>query len=273
MSGPLIMAYDIECAPALVWTYDLWPKAIGIDQIVEHPRMVSFAAQFEQDGKRKAMVYRSEFHHGRTEMLDTLHEMFDKADIVMGWNNKSFDDPYVMGEFALEEMGRPSPFQSIDLMRVEKKHFRLMSRKLDYAARRFVDDQKDGVNALRIWLEIKELERQIHEVGFGEGFDADLLGDLHRRLKRLWDKFARYNKQDVALLWKVRDEFLPWVDELNFNNFQEDGVAQIVCAKCGSTNLHRRGLYRTGVSTFQVYRCEHGHQTRALKRQSGAVGR
>src|SRR5690606_30846370 len=217
MSGPLIMAYDIECAPALVWTYDLWPKAIGIDQIVEHPRMVSFAAQFEQDGKRKSMVYRSEFHHGRTEMLDTLHGMFDKADIVMGWNNRSFDDTYVMGEFALEGMERPSPFQSIDLMRVEKKHFRLMSRKLDYAARRFVDDQKDGVNALKIWREIKSAEGRVAESSGEEREQAE------RHLKRLWDKFARYNKQDVALLWKVRDEFLPWVDELNFNNFQEDG--------------------------------------------------
>src|SRR5690606_41399305 len=111
-----------------------------------------------------------------------------KAYSVMGMYDWFIYGSYVLGELAMEGMERPWPFQSIDLMRVEKKHFRLMSRKLDYAARRFVDDQKDGVNALKIWLEIKELERQIHEVGFGEGFDADLLADLNRRLKRLWDK-------------------------------------------------------------------------------------
>lgn len=258
MSGPLIMAYDLEAAPALVWSYDLWPKYIGIDQVVEHPRIVSFAAQFEQDGKRKAMVYRSEFHHGRREMLEKIHGMMDQADIVMGWNNRGFDDQYITGEFALEGLGRPSHYQSIDLMRVEKKHFRLLSRKLDYAAQRFVNDRKDGVNALRIWLDIKA---------------AEAAGD-EARVLRLWNKFAKYNRQDVALLWKVRDAFLPWVDELNFNNFQEEGATpQIVCAKCGSMDLQRRGFYRTGVSVFQVYRCEFGHQTRALKRTSGAVGR
>lgn len=255
MSGPLILSYDIECAPALAWTYDLWPRAIGIDQIVEHPKVISFAAQMEQDGKRRAMVFKSEYHDSREEMLKTLWDLMDQADYVMGWNNKGFDDPYVMGEFSLEGLGRPSPFQSLDLMKVEKKHFRLLSRKLDYAAIRYLNDRKDGVNALRMWLDIKDAERS---------------GD-ESRLKRLWSTFRKYNKKDVSLLWDVRDQFLPWIDDLNFNNFSEDD--ELRCAKCGSRTLHKRGLYRTGVSVFQVYRCELNHQTRAIRRSSGSAGR
>lgn len=267
MSGPLILAYDLECAPALAWTYDLWPKFIGIDQVVEHPRVISFAAQFKQGDRLKPMVFKSEYHHSRQEMLETLWEMQDQADYVMGWNSQGFDDPYSMGEFALEGMGRPSHFVPVDLMRVEKKHFRLLSRKLDYAAIRFLKDRKDPVNALKAWLEIKEAERAVEQATTREGRLT-----AEKRLRAIWNKFGRYNRKDVSLLWDVLDQFLPWVDNLNFNLFQEEG-SPLVCAKCGSTDLHKRGVYRTGVSTFQVYRCEHNHQTRALKRTSGAVGR
>ena len=256
MTGPLIFAYDVECAPALAWTYDLFPKFIGIDQVVEHPRVISFAGQFEQDGVKKPLVFRSEYHHSRDEMLAKLWEMQDQADYVMGWNSQGFDDPYVMGEFSLEGLGRPAPFTPIDLMRVEKRNFRLLSRKLDYAAIRYLNDRKDGVNALHMWLDIKAAE---------EGGDE-------ARLRRLWNKFAKYNKKDVTLLWDIRDSFLPWIDSLNFNNFQDDGESRLVCAKCNSPELTKRGLYRTSRSVFQVYRCPQGHQTRAVKRESGVQG-
>jgi hypothetical protein len=261
------MAYDLECAPALAWTYDLWPKFIGIDQVVEHPRIISFSAQFERDGVKKPMVFKSEYHHSRQEMLETLYDMQDKADYVMGWNSQGFDDPYSMGEFALEDLGRPSQFIPLDLMRVEKKHFRLLSRKLDYAAIRFLKDRKDPVNALKAWLEIKEAERQIELATTREGREA-----AEKRLRAIWNKFGRYNRKDTSLLWDVRDSFLPWIDSLNFNLFTDPDSA-MVCAKCGSTDLTKRGYYRTGVSTFQVYRCPGGHQTRALKRESGAGAR
>lgn len=268
MSGPLILAYDLECAPALVWSYDLWPKAIGIDQVVEHPRVVSFAAQFEQDGKKKPMVFKSEFHHSRMEMLETLWDMQDRADYVMGWNSQGFDDPYAMGEFALEGLGRPAQFIPLDLMRVEKKHFRLLSRKLDYAAIRFLKDRKDPVNALKAWLEIKEAERQVKAATSRDGRQA-----AEKRLRAIWNKFGRYNRKDVSLLWDVRDQFLPWIDSLNFNAYTDDPDS-LVCAKCGSSDLHKRGFYTTqGGSTYQVWRCPAGHQTRTTRRVRGVVGR
>jgi hypothetical protein len=267
MSDPLILSYDLECSPALTWTYDLWPKFIGIDQVVEHPRVISFAAQFKQGDRLLPMVFKSEFHQSRQEMLETLWEMQDRADYVMGWNSQGFDDPYSMGEFALEGLGRPSQFVPVDLMRVEKKHMRLLSRKLDYAAIRFLKDRKDPVNALKAWLEIKEAERQVEQATSREGRVA-----AEKRLRAIWNKFGRYNRKDVSLLWDVLDQFLPWVDNLNFNLFQEEG-SPLVCSKCGSTDLHKRGLYRTGVSTFQVWRCPANHQTRSLKRISGAAGR
>lgn len=270
MSGPLILAYDIECSPALVWSYDLWPKFIGIDQVVEHPRIISFAAQFEQNGVKKPLVFKSEYHQSRDEMLQTLWDMQDKADYVMGWNSKGFDDKYSMGEFAIEGLGRPSSFQALDLMLVEKANFRLLSRKLDYASIRFLNDRKVGENALHLWLQIKKAEADMAEAERREWWeDYDL---AKRRLKRLWDRFRTYNKKDVTLLWDIRDQFLPWVDGLNFNNFTEDGEG-VVCSKCGSPDLTKRGVYRTAVSVFQTYRCPSGHQTRALKRDSGAGAR
>jgi len=77
----------------------------------------------------------------------------------------------------------------------------------------------------------------------------------------------------VDLLPKILEHIRPWIKGLNFNNFLTDGQ-NIVCAKCGSPDLQRRGEYRTAVSVFQVWRCrECKGQTRALKRESGASAR
>ena len=255
MTGPKLTYLDIECSPALDWTYGLFNQNLGIHQIVEHPRVIGFALK-EDDAKTK---WYSEYHHGRTRMLEEFWHTLDRADYVIGWNSQGFDTKWMHGELIIDlpDWGPPSPYQNLDLMREWKGLTRTISNKLDYVSDRLLDERKIQENALTLWIAI---------------YNAKMAGDTALE-RRLWARMKRYCLQDVDLLPKILEHIRPWIKGLNFNNFLTDGQ-NIVCAKCGSPDLQRRGEYRTAVSVFQVWRCrECKGQTRALKRESGASAR
>jgi hypothetical protein len=236
----------------LLWGYELRNAFFGIDQIAEPPRIVSFAAK-TNDEKTK---YFSEYHHDRERMLLELSRTLDDADALVAWN-LPFDDTWIRGEIREAGFEEPTPYIKYDLMREFHKGVRYPSKKLDYAARRFIEDSKSPVSALKIWLEIKAAEKAGNEVG----------------LRRLWNKFRKYNIQDVDLMPVIYETYRDWLKPIiNQNVYAEDGV--LVCRSCGSDRLHKRGLYiAPSGTTYQVWRCECRAQTRSIHRIKGVQGR
>jgi len=150
VTGPKLTYLDIECSPALDWTYGLFNQNLGIHQIVEHPRVIGFALK-EDDAKTK---WYSEYHHGRTRMLEEFWHTLDRADYVIGWNSQGFDTKWMHGELIIDlpDWGPPSPYQNLDLMREWKGLTRTISNKLDYVSDRLLDERKIQENALTLWI-------------------------------------------------------------------------------------------------------------------------
>jgi hypothetical protein len=256
VSGPKLTYLDIECSTAESHHYGLFNQNLGISQIIVHPRIIGFA---RKEGDKKT-VWFSEYHHGRQRMLEEFWHTLDRADYVIGWNSQGFDTKWIHGELIIDlpEWGPPSPYQNLDLMREWKGLSRTISNKLDYVSDRLLDARKIAENAMKLWIEIRV---------------AQATGNAPLE-KRLWTRMKKYCIQDVDLLPPILDRFRAWIKGLNYNNFQDDNGAAIVCAKCGGVDLQRRGVYRTAVSVFQVWRClTCKGQTRSLKRESGASAR
>jgi hypothetical protein len=61
-STPRILTLDIETSPMIVWTFSLFKPFISFEQIIEHTRVICWAAS----GTAKTrVIFRSEYHHGR----------------------------------------------------------------------------------------------------------------------------------------------------------------------------------------------------------------
>ena len=231
MTDLKILLFDIECSMAKVYTYDLFKPLISYKDVIEPSRMIAFSAKWK--GKKGTKFY-SEYHQSRQEMLQALHALLDEADVVVGYNISRYDIPWVTGEFLTEGFQPPSPFKVIDLYQTVKSKTRFLSKKLDYAAGRLLDDRKKDYSMAEMWRIVDDPETD------------------EATRKREWDKAARYAKKDTELLDPLMDALLPYLKMPHPVASDENGVT---CHACGSTDLQRRGYALTQVGKYQRYQC------------------
>lgn len=223
VKGPRILAFDLETAPNLVYTFSLFKPVIGHEQIVEPARIICFTAQWV--GTKKT-IFMSEHHDGYEAMLKGLYDLLDEADIVLTYNGTTFDGPWSTGEFMAQGWTPPAPFKHIDLFQHVKRLTRFPSKKLDYASYRLLGEKKVKHEGFTLWRDC-------------------LAGD-----EKAWNRMKRYAIQDTKLLVKLFDEIRGWIKMPL--QISEDPTS---CHNCGGTKLQRRGYARTMYSKYARYVC------------------
>lgn len=222
-----ILALDIETSGAVVRTFSLFKPFLSIDSILEHPRIICWSAQWH--GQRKVM-FSSEHHDGRDAMLRSLHELLDEADSVVTYNGKSFDIPWIEGEFIEAGFMPPSPTEHIDLYRVIKARTKHISGKLDYAVQRLLHERKIPHQGIGLWNDCMN-------------------GD-----KKAWDLMKKYSIKDTALLIPLYEKLRPWIP--NHPNVAIYNNLDFACTSCGSQSLVRQGYRITTAGKFPQYQCK-----------------
>jgi uncharacterized protein YprB with RNaseH-like and TPR domain len=197
-----ILLLDIETTPMQVYTWGLWDQNIGINQIIKHTEMMCFGAKWL--GK-KQVTFKSAHHHGKQEMLETLHKMMDEADILVGWNSAAFDHKHIRREFLEAGLAPPSDTKDLDLMSVVKANFLFPSNKLDYVAQKLGVGAKVKHSGFELWIECMA------------GND------------KAWREMKKYQIQDVELLDKLYDVLLPWLPgKASVTSQQKKEMAEVV---------------------------------------------
>lgn len=224
-----ILKIDIETSPNLVYTWGTRKQFISAEQIVEPTRMLCFAAKWMHD--KNKVVYRSEFHHGREEMLEKLWELLDEADAVVHYNGKRFDIPHINREFLEGGFTPPSPYKQIDLYQVVVRKFRFQHNRLDYILDRLGLQRKLGNEGFPLWVKC-------------------LAGD-----KAAWSKMKKYNVQDVRVMGPLYEYLLPWIDQHPNVGLHVD-ANDPTCPKCGSHHVQKRGTYDANTYKYQRYHCQ-----------------
>lgn len=226
-----ILYWDIETAPITAHNWGLHDLHVGLNQVVQEPRMIAFGAKWHG----KPVKFFSEYHDGRTEMLAAVHELLDEAEVVVSFNGDSFDTKWVMGELWREGFKPPSPYKSIDLYKIVRRHFRLMSNKLAHVS------------------VVAGLEGKVDAGGHGLWM-ACLLGDEETQ-RKAWSKMRVYCKRDVALLEPLLTKLLPWLPA-NVNLAMLGGKTGLVCPSCESDHLQRRGFAVSASRRYPRYQCQ-----------------
>lgn len=222
-----ILFLDLETTPMTAHTWGLWKQNIPIGQILESTEVMCFGARW---AGTKKVIFKSVHHDGKEAMLKEAHALLDEADVVVGWNSKSFDSKHLMREFLEAGMLPPSPYKDMDLMLAVKSKFRFPSNKLDYVA------QKLGVGA------------KVKHSGF------DLWIRCMAGETKAWNEMKKYQIQDVNLLIDLYEKLKPWIPNhpsVALHDGIEDG-----CVACGSQNLQRRGSARTIAGVYQRFQCQ-----------------
>lgn len=232
-----VLTVDIETQRAQVEVWSLWDKYIPIDRIKSPTRMLCFAAKWrDEDEVGFYPAWKDDDTKAYYKMIEAGWHLYDEADVVVTWNGDRFDNQWFASEFLRLKMGPPSPYRSLDLIKVVKKHFGrgLMSLKLDWSARQVLGDQKVPHGGTDLW----------HDIRYGTKKEQAAAQKL----------MMDYNIHDTILTERLLEEYLPWTG-VNFAIYDEDNASRFVCPFCESTNLQRRGFAPTRTYQYQRYFC------------------
>jgi transposase-like protein len=235
MTSPRILTIDIETSPMKVWTFSLMKPWISFEQIIEHTRVIAWAAKWYGEDQ---ILFRSEYHHGREAMLRQAHALLNEADIVIHFNGESFDIPHLRREFQEFDLAPFAPFQTIDLYKQLKKTMYFPNNKLNSIARKLGVGEKVAHTGIDLWIQC-------------------LTDDDPVAQKKAWALMRKYNKGDVIVTEDLYTETREWLpNHPNMGLFTEDPADGITrCSVCGSEDLRKEGFRLTMVGKYPRFQC------------------
>jgi|TARA_Y100000310_G_scaffold345202_1_gene462629 hypothetical protein len=220
-----ILELDIENAPNAGYMWGLWKQDIPVAMLEEQWYILTWAAKWLGEGKVMGATLQDQ------NCLSRLWKLLDQADLVIAHNGDKFDIPKINTYFILNDLSPPSPYRTVDTLKVARKHFAFASNRLDDLGLFLGVGRKRKNDGFELWKRCMAGE------------------------KKAFKEMLAYNIDDVTLLEAVYLTLRPYMNNHpNLGMFGELEGAE--CPSCGSSELVQNGYYRTNVSKFQRYTCK-----------------
>jgi DNA polymerase elongation subunit (family B) len=228
---PKILLFDIESGPLTIYSWGTYET--DSLKVIKDWELLCFSYKW-LGGKTRVisqnMLRRGGFR-GKIELgvVKKLWEVLDEAEIVVGHNLDKFDIKKSNAKFIEYGLTPPSPYKTIDTLKIARRHFKFTSNKLDSLGEYLGVGRKVSTGGFELW-------------------DKCLQGD-----QKSWKLMERYNKNDTDLLEKVYLKLRPWS-----SNHPNIGclVGKAVCPICGEKNLQKRGFSITSKGKIQRVQCQ-----------------
>lgn len=223
---PKVLFFDIETAPNLAYVWGKYEQDVIAFEAEWY--LLSVAYKWMGDDEIHCITIQGKNGDDR-KLAKKLRDLFDKADIVIAHNGDAFDIKKARARFAFHGLKPPSHFATVDTYKVAKRYFNFNSNKLN-----------DLGKYLKVGQKVKHT-----------GFDL-WLGCMNDN-RASWELLKEYNKQDVALLERVYNKLLPWMDRHPNMALLNDRKG---CPKCGSSSVHKDGVRANSTTLQQQWRCK-----------------
>jgi hypothetical protein len=206
---------------------DLKDRRIHPDHVVEWPRTI--CAAWRWYGQKRTHFTAEWLDGGREAMLRACWDAYHRADIVVGHNIVGFDTKKLKSEWWLLGLKPPSPWRSVDTLKVARREFGLESNTL---------------NALCVRLGIQ---------GKTDRYSVDLANRALAGVKTAQAQLRRYNMGDIDATEGLYEALRGWDGTHPHLGLYDDQERS--CSQCGSTDLEADGLTRTALTTYGQYHC------------------
>lgn len=240
--GAKILFLDIESSPILGYAWRTWQT--DLLEVVEDWRLLMVGYKWAHEKSPKVESGRV---FDEIDMCYTVFELLDKADIVVAHNGDRFDIPKLQAKLLSYGSPPPSPFKTIDTLKIAKKHFGFSSNKLDALGSTLQLGNKTDTGGYKLWQGVM------------------------RNDEASWKKMERYCLQDVKLLESLYEKVKAWTPRHpNMAVYSEDGSP--VCSCCGSADVEETvNRYYTNSSAYRKYMCRSCGAWSRMRKADGLV--
>lgn len=230
-----ILLIDIETSPLITYVFQksVWKAKIHHDKVISDWFVLTWAAKWLEDRHVFTdKLTRGEAQSGNDKrIIESLCNMLDEADVVIGHNSLDFDVPNILTRCVFHKLNPPSPWKNIDTKKVAKSQFGFTHNSLD---------------ALGDFLNVG---RKI-ETDF-ELWKRCLVGD-----EEALEEMRAYNENDVILLENVYIALRPFIKgHPNMDLYHNENAS--LCTSCGEGHLELipdKHFYTQAVR-YDMYRC------------------
>lgn len=234
---PKIVIVDIETAPMESYHWALWDQNISLDQIQLEWTILSFSAKWLGNDK---VIYKDTGGRGVAKVRDDkqllveLWKILDEADIVVAQNGQAFDIKKINARMLMADMKPYSPIKIIDTMLAAKKHFSFTSNKLAWLSEHLTSAKKSE-----------------HKTFPGFELWTECLKDN----PKAWIEMKKYNCIDTIATEELYLKLRPWI-EGHPNVAAYSSLETMMCPKCGSDKVQKRGRAITQTGEYHRFQCK-----------------
>ena len=226
---PKILIYDIEtslCEFTAFWT---GKQFVGHKQLRNEPRIITVAWKWYGENK----VYDLEWDENQDDrtLMEKFLKVYNDADVVIGFNNKNFDDRFVNARALKHNLFVNTHLRSFDIMKQAKRLFRLPSYAMNYIAAYTGVATKYNHSGIEMWEKIQ----------YGEAEEA----------RKALDEMIHYNRQDITVTEEVYVRLRKYMGVATHLGVLQ-GEEKWTCPNCGSKNVELFKKTVTPAGTVQV---------------------
>lgn len=229
---PKILIFDIETAPMQAFVWKRYKENVSLDQTISESFMLCWSAKwlYDETVMGDVLTTTEAILEDDKRIVTSLYNLINQADIIVAYNGRNFDIPYMNQRFLVYGFPPYVPVHVVDPYETAKNVFRFSSNKMDNIATQLGLQNKIKTDFL-LWKRCL-------------GGETEALNEM-----------LTYNKQDVVVLEEIYCRILPWIkNHPNISNYLENKIS---CVKCGSENLVKLNRYFfTPSGRYELYRCK-----------------
>jgi DNA polymerase elongation subunit (family B) len=236
MSTPKVAFVDIETSPILMTAWTMFEaNAIWVER---DTYILCFAVRWSHSKRTTTYAlpdykrYKRDRHDDK-DLCRDLFNVLDSADIVVAHNGDAFDIKKINSRLAVHGFKPPSPFKTIDTLKLARRVFKFDSNKLDNLGRYLGEGRKLPHTGADLWRGCVD-------------------GD-----ERSWKTMRRYNAKDVNLLVSVYERLKAWApNHPDLRLYRDRPLRAVVCPTCRSGDVQRRGFRVALKKKYERFQCQ-----------------
>jgi DNA polymerase elongation subunit (family B) len=146
---PRLLIYDLETSRAEFKRFWTGKQFLSHKDMKKEPSIISVAWKWFGEDNVKTLVWDSK--HSDKKLLKEFLKEYNKADLIIGVNNNSFDNRWINARAAKYGLDVNVYVKSFDLMRQAKSAFRLPSYSMDFMTKYFGLSNKLNHEGILMW--------------------------------------------------------------------------------------------------------------------------
>jgi uncharacterized protein YprB with RNaseH-like and TPR domain len=234
ISNDKVMVYDIETSRVKADVWGTGKQYINHSQLRSRTTIISIAWKWVGSDRVYHLTWDKD--HCDKTMMEKFLKQYNRASMVIGQNNNSFDNKLINTRAAYHRLHVDRFVKSFDIYRMAKRYFRLPSYSMAYMAEYFGLTLKQSHEGIYMW--------EMIEYG------------TPKQQKEYLHKMVEYNKGDIVTTEELYLTLKPYFASVT-NKAVQSGLPKWGCPVSGSLNVKLLKTIFTEQGTVQrILYCE-----------------